>query len=81
MRKEVKMKKRLEPEDLIETEGPMNAVALDDACAYMGIPDRSDLTVDQERHLRAKKSKIITASKKMERRVSKLLTRHADRLD
>ncbi len=59
----------------------MNAVALDDACAYLGIVNKSDLTVDQERHLRAKKSKIVTASKKMERRVSRVLTRRANQVD
>jgi hypothetical protein len=75
------MKKRLKTEELIETEGPMNAVALDDAAAYLGFSDLTELTIEQARQLRAKKRKIVTASKKMERKVSKLLTRHADRLD
>jgi hypothetical protein len=59
----------------------MNAVALDDAAAYLGFSDLTELTIEQARQLRAKKRKIVTASKKMERKVSKLLTRHADRLD
>lgn len=59
----------------------MNAVAIDDARAYLGFQNRTHLTPDEERTLRAKKKKIVTATKKMDRRVSRLLTRHADRLE
>lgn len=59
----------------------MNAVAMDDARAYLGFQNRTYLTPDEERTLRAKKKKIVTSSKKMERRISRLLTRRADRID
>jgi hypothetical protein len=75
------MKKRLKNEELTATEGPMNSVALDDAAAYLGIDDQDELTIDQARQLRAKKRKIVTSSKKMERRVSREVTRQVDRLE
>jgi|TARA_R110000850_G_C9882076_1_gene458059 hypothetical protein len=75
------MKKRLKNEELTATEGPMNSVALDDAAAYLGINDQDELTIDQARQLRAKKRKIVTSSKKMERRVSREVTRQVDRLE
>jgi hypothetical protein len=59
----------------------MNSVALDDAAAYLGIDDQDELTIDQARQLRAKKRKIVTSSKKMERRVSREVTRQVDRLE
>jgi hypothetical protein len=59
----------------------MNAVALDDACAYLGINDRDNLTVEQARQMRAKKHKIVTSTKKMERRVSRQLTRQQNGLE
>ncbi len=59
----------------------MNAVAIDDARAYLGLEDQARLTPIEERQLRAKKKKIVTSSKKMERRIDRELTRHADRLD
>lgn len=59
----------------------MNAVALDDARAYLGFQNRTQLTIDEERQLRAKKQKIVTSSKKMERRVSREVMRRLDRLD
>jgi len=59
----------------------MNAVAIDDARVYLGLVDRTNLTPVEERHLRAKKRKIVTSTKKMDRRVSRVLTRHADRLE
>lgn len=74
------MKKRLTDEDLTETYGPMNAVAQDDAKAYLGLEDRAHLTPIEERQLRAKKRKIVTSSKKLERRIDRELTRRADRL-
>jgi hypothetical protein len=75
------MKKRLKNEELTATEGPMNSVALDDAAAYLGIDDQDELTIDQARQLRAKKRKIVTSSKKMERRVSREVTRQVNRLE
>jgi hypothetical protein len=75
------MKKKLNIDDLIETEGPMNAVALDDAMSYLGIVSTEDLTVIEQRKLRAKKQKIVNSSKKMERRVSHEITRKVNRLD
>jgi len=75
------MKKKLNIDDLIETEGPMNAVALDDAMVYLGIVSTEDLTVIEQRKLRAKKQKIVNSSKKMERRVSHEITRKVNRLD
>lgn len=59
----------------------MNAVARDDAAAYLGLADREILTPLQYRQLKAKKKKIITSSKKTDRRVDRELTRRADRLD
>ena len=75
------MKKKIEDKDLTETEGPMNAVAMDDAKAYLGLENRTNLTPVEEKQLRAKKKKIVTSSKKMERRFDRELTRRADRLD
>jgi len=59
----------------------MNAVALDDAMSYLGIVSTEDLTVIEQRKLRAKKQKIVNSSKKMERRVSHEITRKVNRLD
>jgi len=59
----------------------MNAVAMDDARAYLGLENRTHLTPVEEKQLRAKKKKIVTASKKMDRRVNRELTRRADRLE
>lgn len=59
----------------------MNAVALDDARAYLGLTGQEILTQEQQRQLRAKKKKIITASKKLERRIDRVITRHSDRLE
>jgi len=59
----------------------MNAVAQDDAMVYLGLDNRTYLTPVEEKALRAKKKKIVTASKKMDRRVDRELTRRADRLD
>ncbi len=72
------MKKRLDLEELIQTEGPMNAVALDDARTYLGLENRVELTPVEEKLVRAKKKKIITASKKLERRANRELTRRAN---
>jgi hypothetical protein len=58
----------------------MNAVAQDDAKVYLGLEDRAYLTPIEERQLRAKKRKIVTSSKKLERRIDRELTRRADRL-
>lgn len=74
------MKKRLDPEELTETSGPMNAVAMDDAKCYLGLENRTELTPVEEKVLRAKKKKIVTSTKKMERRFSREVTRRADRL-
>jgi hypothetical protein len=59
----------------------MNAVAKDDAMYYLGLETKEELTVDEGRALRAKKNKIVTASKKMERKVSREVTRRANRLE
>jgi hypothetical protein len=59
----------------------MNAVALEEARAFLGLTGTGPLTPDQERQLRAKKKKIITSSKKRERRIDRELTRRADRLN
>lgn len=75
------MRKRLDDERLTETNGPMNPVAMDDALVYLGLDDRAYLTPIEEKALRAKKKKIVTSSKKMDRRVDRELTRRADRLD
>jgi hypothetical protein len=75
------MKKRLTTEDLTTTEGPMNAVALDDAKCYLGFGEETPLTPIEEKQVRNKKHKIVTATKKMGRRVSKEVTRRAKRLD
>lgn len=75
------MKKKLEADQLAETEGPMNSVALDDARTYLGLDGKEELTVDEFRALRAKKKKIITSSKKLDRRVSHEVTRQAKRED
>ena len=75
------MRKRLDDERLRETEGPMNAVALDDAMVYLGLENRAYLTPTEDKALRAKKKKIVTATKKQDRRVSREVTRKADRLD
>lgn len=72
--------KHLNTERLTETEGPMNAVALDDARYYLGLEGKAELTPVEERQLRAKKKKIVTASKKRDRRISHELTRAANRL-
>lgn len=79
--KEYIMEKKLHIEQLTETEGPMNAVALDDARHYLGFEGKTELTPVEEKLLRAKKHKIVTSSKKMERRISREVTRRADRLD
>lgn len=65
---------------MIETTGPMNAVAKDDAMAYLGLTNETHLTPIEEKQLRAKKKKIVRSSKKMDRRVSKEISRHVDRL-
>jgi hypothetical protein len=75
------MKKRLSAEDLTANDGPMNSVAKDDALYYLGLENKEELTVDEGRALRAKKNKIVTASKKMERKVSREVTRRANRLE
>lgn len=75
------MKKRLEMDEIVATEGPMNAVALEDARVYLGLENRTYLTPEEEQALRAKKKKIVTASKKMDRRIDRELTRCADRLE
>ena len=75
------MKKKLDTEDLIVTEGPMNAVALEDAKCYLGMETQTELTHIEEKVLRAKKKQIVTSSKKMERKVSREAYRQADRLE
>jgi hypothetical protein len=75
------MKKRLEMDEILATEGPMNAVALEDARVYLGLENRRYLTVEEEQALRAKKRKIVTSTKKLERRIDRELTRLADRLE
>jgi hypothetical protein len=75
------MKKRLEIDEILATEGPMNSVALSDAKVWLGLDGRTQLTPEEERLLRAKKKKIVTSSKKLDRRVDRELTRRADRLD
>jgi len=74
------MQKRLNLEDLINTDGPMNSVALDDALHYLGLENKTVLTPHEEHALRAKKKKIVTSSKKLDRRVSRELVKRADRI-
>lgn len=74
------MKKRLENQELTATEGPMNAVALDDAMVYLGLDNTEGLTEVQEKTLRAKKKKIVKSSKKQDRRVSRELQRRSEQL-
>jgi hypothetical protein len=59
----------------------MNPVAKEDAMCYLKLADQDHLTSLQERQLRAKKQKIITSTKKMDRRISREVTRQADRLE
>jgi hypothetical protein len=68
-------------DEILATEGPMNAVALEDARVYLGLENRQTLTVEEAQALRAKKRKIVTSSKKLERRIDRELTRSADRLE
>jgi predicted lipase len=75
------MRKKLDDEELTETNGPMNAVAQDDARAYLGLDNRSELTPVEQRMLRAKKKKIVTSSKKLDRQIDRELTRRANRLE
>lgn len=72
------MKKKLEIEDLTVTEGPMNAVALETARAYLGLQHKEYLTPEEERSVRAKKKKIVVATKKMDRRVDREISRRPD---
>lgn len=74
------MRKKLDNESLTEVEGPMNAVALDDALVYLDLHDKTHLDPLEEKAVRAKKKKIVTSSKKMDRRVSREITRRADQL-
>ena len=75
------MKKRIDMEQMTETTGPMNPVALDDAITYLGFEGKTTLTPVEEKLVRAKKKKIVKSSKKMDRRIDRELTRRADRLD
>ena len=75
------MRKKLDTESLVETEGPMNQVAFDDALTYLGLDDCETLSPVEEKIARAKKRKIVTASKKMDRRISREVTRKANGID
>lgn len=75
------MKKKIGAAQLAETDGPMNAVALDDARTYLGLDGKEELTVDEFRALRAKKRKIITSTKKMDRKISREAIRTTKRND
>jgi len=59
----------------------MNAIAQADARTYLGLDGHDQLTAIEERQLRAKKRKIVTSTKKMERRMDRELTRQANRLE
>ena len=58
------MRKKIEDERLKETEGPMNAVAMDDAMTYLGLDNRTHLTPIEEKALRAKKEENCHIDKK-----------------
>jgi hypothetical protein len=73
------MIKRLNPEFLADTDGPMNSVALEDARNYLHL-DNAELTILEEKALRARKRKIVTSSKKQDRKYSRELTRRAEQL-
>jgi hypothetical protein len=73
------MKKRLNPEFLADISGPMNSVALDDARNYLGFVNQ-ELTPIEEEVLRAKKRKIVTSSKKLDRKYNRELTRQASQI-
>ena len=75
------MKKKIEIEQLTNTDGPMNAVALEDARTYLGLDGKEELTIDEFRALRAKKKKIITSTKKMDRKISREAIRTSKRKD
>lgn len=75
------MRKKIDDERLKETEGPMNAVALDDALTYLGLDYCTTLTPVEERALRAKKKKIVTSTKKQDRRAARELTKRANRFE
>jgi hypothetical protein len=75
------MKKKLDPDELVAPEGPMNAVALADAMVYLNLNPYAELTPEQEIALRAKKKKIVTSTKKMDRRIDREIRRRPDLLE
>tara|TARA_B100001057_G_scaffold481281_1_gene555144 strand:- start:466 stop:705 length:240 start_codon:yes stop_codon:yes gene_type:complete len=59
---------------LSDTLGPMNSVSKDDALAFVGVSNvkhLDNLNVETKREVLAKKRKLVTSTKKQERRISK----------
>ena len=75
---EAVMKKQLELEDLIKTNEPMNSIAYDDAMYFLGFDNHTCLSPVERKKVRAKKRKIITAYKKLNRRVGKEILKYAE---
>lgn len=66
--------KKFSKDDLVDTHGPMNSVSKEDALVYSGAPQvehLSKLNTDKKREVLARKRKLVNASKKQERRISK----------
>lgn len=74
-------RKKYNPKDLDETEGPMNDVAKADALAYANAPKvkhLSNLPARKEREVRAKKQQIKKTTTKNERRMRKQILKNID---
>jgi|AntRauMFilla1563_2_1112583.scaffolds.fasta_scaffold47167_2 threonyl-tRNA synthetase len=69
------MKKNITKQDFDETVGPMNAVALEDAIAYVGVDLQKQLTHDDVSQVLAKKKKIVKSDVKHQRMISKTAIR------
>jgi len=79
---EIDMKKRIEIAQIIETDGPMNSVAKEDAYSYLGLDETDEeISISDHKALRAKKKKIVTSSKKLDRKISRETLRKVNRID
>ena len=74
-------RKKIDPEELHDTTGPMNGVAKQDALAWTGLPDMehlSKLEPKVKRKVLAKKAKAKLSSKKDDRRKAKQTIRYIE---
>jgi len=72
-------RKKFNPDDLDETEGPMNDVAKDDAMVYAKADPNRPMDNKRKRIVVAKKQQIKNSTNKANRRNSKSIIRNIDK--